>query len=89
LHAALHERRRLHDVNEGISMNKLDAEKMNRHLESMIEQANHVLLIANNSGDEETKLRTQKVLGAVVTELDFELMEPIYKKFPELRPSDL
>ena len=70
-------------------MNKQDAEKMNKHLEGMIEHANHVLYIANNSGDEETKQRVQKVLGAVVTDLDFELLEPIYKQFPELRPAGL
>ena len=70
-------------------MNELDAKKMNEHLENMIQHANHVLFIANNSGDEEAKLRTQKVLGAVVTELDFELMEPIYKAFPDLRPAYL
>jgi len=69
-------------------MNKQDAEKMNKHLEGMIEQANHVLYIANNSGDEETKQRVQRVLGSVVTDLDFELLEPIYKQFPELRPPD-
>jgi hypothetical protein len=68
-------------------MNKQDAEKMNKHLESMIEHANHVLYIANNSGDLEAKLRAQKVLGSVVTDLDFELLEPIYKQFPDLRPS--
>ena len=70
-------------------MNKQDAKKMNEHLEGMIHHANHVLFIANNSGDEETKLRVQKVLGAVVTELDFELLEPIYKAFPEFKPADL
>lgn len=70
-------------------MNKQDAEEINRHLESMVEHANHVLHIANNSGDEETKRRVQKVLGAVVTDLDFELLEPIYKQFPELRPTGL
>lgn len=70
-------------------MNEFDAKKMNEHLEAMIHHANHVLFIANNSDDAEAKTRTQRVLGAVVTELDFELMEPIYKAFPELRPVDL
>ena len=70
-------------------MNKQDAQKMNEHLEGMIHHANHVLYIANNSGDEETKQRVQKVLGAVVTDLDFELLEPIYKQFPELKPAGL
>lgn len=70
-------------------MNESDAKKMNEHLEAMIHHANHVLFIANNSGDAEVKTRTQRVLGAVVTELDFELMEPIYKAFTDLRPADL
>jgi hypothetical protein len=70
-------------------MSESDAGKMNEHLENMIHHANYVLFIANNSGDEETKLRTQKVLGAVVVELDIELMEPIYKAFPGLRPAGL
>jgi hypothetical protein len=70
-------------------MNKQDAEKMHKHLEGMIEHANHVLYIANNSADEEIKQRVQKVLGSVVTDLDFELLEPIYKQFPDLRPPPL
>jgi hypothetical protein len=70
-------------------MNELDAKKMNEHLDNMIHHANHVLFIANNSSDVEVKARTQRVLGAVVTELDLELMEPIYKAFPNLRPADL
>lgn len=70
-------------------MNESDARKMDEHLEKMIWHANHVLLIANNSGDEALKLRTQKMLGAVVTGLDLELMEPLYKAFPDLRPAGL
>jgi len=70
-------------------MKKEDAINMNEHIKSMIHHANHVLYIANNSGNTELKKRVQKVLGSVVTELDFEILEPIYKEFPELRPSDL
>jgi hypothetical protein len=70
-------------------MNEPDARQMDQHLEKMIWHANHVLQIANNSGDEALKLRTQKVLGAVVAGLDLELMEPLYKAFPELRPAGL
>ncbi len=70
-------------------MKKEDAISMDEHLKSMIHHANHVLFIANNSGDAELKKQVQKVLGSVVTELDFEILEPIYKEFPDLRPSDL
>lgn len=66
-------------------MKKPEAESMKTHLEAMIEHANHVLHIANNSEDEETKQRVQVTLGSVVTDLDFELLEPIYKQFPDLR----
>jgi uncharacterized protein with ATP-grasp and redox domains len=77
------------NVRHRIHMKKEEAIKMNEHLSSMIHHANHVLFVANNSGDVELKKKTQEVLGAVVTELDFELLEPIYQEFPELRPDDL
>lgn len=70
-------------------MKMKDAVDMNEHLMNMIHHANHVLYIANNSGDADLKSHVQKVLGAVVAELDLELLEPIYKSFPELKPSDL
>jgi hypothetical protein len=70
-------------------MKKEDAIKMNEHLSSMIHHANHVLFVANNSRDIDLRKKTQEILGAVVTELDFELLEPIYQEFPDLRPADL
>ncbi len=69
-------------------MNKSMALSMNEHIENMFHHANHVLYVANNSGDEELKLRTQKVLGTVMAELYLELQIPMYKEFPEMRPAD-
>jgi hypothetical protein len=89
VYSSLHGCRRIHDVTNGVTMNRQDAQKMNEHLESMIQHANHVLFIVNNSGDNEIKERVQRVLGKVVAELDFEVMESIYKQFPDLKPADL
>jgi F0F1-type ATP synthase delta subunit len=68
-------------------MNKLDGEKINKHVEDMIEHANHILFVANNCGDDEVKQRVQQVLSVIIMDLDFKLLEPIYKEFPELKPS--
>jgi hypothetical protein len=69
-------------------MNKDTAAAFCQCLENMIEQANHALFLANNSGDEKLKSRTQEVLGAVVAELDLELLPLVHKEHPELkRPS--
>lgn len=70
-------------------MEKVTATKIAEHLDAMFEHANEVLYLVNNTCSREERDRYQEVLGTVVTELDLELMEPIYKAFPELRPDDM
>lgn len=70
-------------------MSKEDAVKINELIEKMIALANDVLYIANNCGDDESKKMVQRALGTAITELDLEILEPIYKQFPGLRPPDL
>lgn len=69
-------------------MNKSDALSMNEHIEKMTFHVNHVLYVANNCGDEDVKQRTQKALAFILGELYAELLAPIYKEFPEMRPVD-
>ena len=70
-------------------MDRKDAEQMNMHLERMIYHANHVLFTANNCGQPEVSAHVQRVLGSIVANLDLELLEPIYKEFPDLKPEGL
>lgn len=67
-------------------MNRDDATKVNDYVEKIIELANDILYIGNNSGDEESRKNIQRVLAIVITELDLDILEPIYKQFPDLRP---
>ena len=67
-------------------MNKDDATKVNDYVEKIIELANDILYIGNNSGDEESRKNIQRVLAIAITELDLDILEPIYKQFPDLRP---
>ena len=67
-------------------MDRNSAEKINEHVEKMIDHANNILFVANNSGDDETRKNIQRVLANVVTDLDLDILEPIYKQFPDLRP---
>ena len=70
-------------------LNKDDTIKVHDYVEQVIELANNILYIANNSGDEESRKNIQRVLAVAVTELDLGILEPIYKKFPDLRPPEM
>ncbi|ATE59506.1 hypothetical protein CCZ27_05665 [Thauera sinica] len=55
----------------------------------MFERANDVLYIVNNSEDAQFRKKTQQAIGMVVAEMDLELLEPLYKEFPDLRPPEM
>ncbi len=70
-------------------MTKEDAVKINELVENIISLANEVLVITNNRGDEESREKTKRALAFAITELDLEILEPIYQTFPELRPPEM
>ncbi|NMG72852.1 hypothetical protein [Parazoarcus communis] len=70
-------------------MNRSDAEKINTLVSEMFDRVNQVLLVTNNSDDPEFRKRTQQIFGMLIAELDLEVLEPIYKQFPDLRPIGL
>ena len=70
-------------------MDRANAEKIHALISTMFEQANDVLFIVNNSSDTDLRKKTQRTIGTVIAELDLEILEPIYKQFPDLRPSDM
>lgn len=70
-------------------MKRETAVEINQLVENMISLANDILYIANNSYDAANRGRLQAALGKAVTELDLEILEPIYVEFPDLRPPNL
>jgi hypothetical protein len=70
-------------------MERSDAEKISLLVNEMFDRINQVLFIVNNSTDVAPRKNTQMALGKVIAELDLEILEPIYKQFPELRPPDI
>jgi hypothetical protein len=70
-------------------MDKDTAVKVTKHIEAMIDEANEMLYLVNNSCPQDVRQRFQQVLGTAVAEIDLELLEPIYKEFPDLRPDGL
>ena len=67
-------------------MDRVDAEKVHALVKDIFERANEVLYITNNSGDAEFRKNTQQAIGVVIAELGLEILEPIYKQFPNLPP---
>lgn len=70
-------------------MDRESAEKINEYVEEIIDLANEILLLVNNASDDESRTHIQWVLARVVTDLDLDILEPIYKNFPHLRPPDM
>lgn len=70
-------------------MNRENAEKIHALITAMFDQANEVLFIVNNASDVDFRQKTQRVFATVIAELDLEVLEPIYRQFPELRPPDM
>ena len=60
-----------------------------RHVDAMLEQGNDVLRIVNNACSEDERKRYHQILGAAVANIDLNLLEPIYKQFPDLRPEGM
>lgn len=71
-------------------MDRATAEKMHELVSKMFDQANEVLYLVNNSSDAaDLRKKVHQVLGSAIAELDLEILEPIYKQFPDLRPPDM
>ncbi|MEQ1774324.1 MAG: hypothetical protein ABL891_11130 [Burkholderiales bacterium] len=70
-------------------MKRDTAAKVLAHVEALFEQGNNVLHLINNFGSEEERRRYQEILGAAVANIDLDLLEPIYKQYPDLRPNGM
>ncbi len=71
------------------TMNRDTAVKEIAHVEAMFGQGNDALHLVNKVGSEDESKRFQEVLGTAIANIDLDLLEPIYKQFPDLRPKDM
>jgi UDP-2,3-diacylglucosamine pyrophosphatase LpxH len=69
-------------------MNRLEAEKICKHVAEMFDSGNKVLYVANNSDDLTMRKNTQQAMGVVIAELGLEILERLYKQHPDLRPPE-
>lgn len=70
-------------------MDKDTAVRILRHFDAMLEQGNHVLHVVNNACPENERKRYHEILGTAIANIDLDLLEPIYKQFPDLRPKGM
>ncbi len=70
-------------------MDHTTAEKIHTSILRIFEAINETLFIVNHSGDTTVRKTVQTIVATAIADLDFEVLEPIYKQFPELRPSDM
>jgi len=70
-------------------MNKEDAVKINGLVENIVGLSNEILNVVNRLEDDGSRSKIERALAFAVTELDLEILEPIYDAFPELRPPEM
>jgi hypothetical protein len=70
-------------------MDHITAEKIHTAVSKIFEAINETLFVVNNSGDTTVRKTVQKIVGTAIADLDLEVLEPIYKQYPDLRPSDM
>ena len=69
-------------------MNREIAEKINKSVVDIMAIANDVLFVINNN-DDGNSAKFKHALAVAITEIDLEILEPIYKQFPDLRPPEM
>jgi hypothetical protein len=70
-------------------MDKSTAFKMRELADELLAKAAELLNVVNQSCSQEERRGFHAALGTVIGEVDLEILEPIYKQYPEWRPPDL
>jgi|GEM_PF-5394325 len=70
-------------------MNRIEAERVDALVRAIFDGVNDLLHIVNSATEGEARGKAQKALGVVLAELDLEILEPIYRQFPDLRPPEM
>jgi len=70
-------------------MTPVDAEKLSRLFLKIGADLNQSTAFVRDHDNEEEFLRYRQVVGQVMGALYLDAMEPLWKRFPELRPDDM
>lgn len=70
-------------------MDKDTALKMRELADELLAKAAELLDVVNKSCPQEERSGFQAALGTVIGEVDLEILEPVYKQYPEWRPPNL
>lgn len=65
------------------------AEKIVQNFDRVFDNINDALYLVNNADAGALRQRFQSVLATVIADIDLELLEPIFKEHPDLRPKDM
>lgn len=68
-------------------MNQPDAEKLITATDEVFDHLSTLLEIVNATCEGNSRQRFQRAIGVALTELDREILELIYKQYPNLRPA--
>lgn len=69
-------------------MNESSAKDIINATEETFSKLSRLLEVVNSSCDADTRKSFQHAIGVALTELDMEILETLYKEFPELTPPD-
>jgi len=70
-------------------MNRETALKVSKVADELLAKAAELLEVVNASCSQEERATIHAPLATVIGEVDVEILEPIYKQYPDLRPSGL
>lgn len=69
-------------------MNQDEAENIISSINVVFDNLSSLLEVVNSTGENEFRKNFQRAIGVALTELDMEILEPLYQKFPTLTPDD-
>ena len=66
------------------------AETTCKMVDEIIKKMSHFLKFANANGDDdEARKRAKLAIGTCIAKLDLEILEPVYRAYPDLKPEFL
>jgi hypothetical protein len=71
-------------------MDRQVAETVNAMINEILAKMSEFVAYSDlNSGDESIRRQRKRAIGSCIVDLDLEILEPIYKEFPDLKPDIL